>query len=104
MLNDLPAGTITFLFTDIDGSTQLWERHPEAMKAALARHDELLRSVIETHHGRVVKTTGDGAYAVFARAADAISATLEFQRALRLDDGLQTTDHRQPHESSEPSS
>ena len=48
---ELPTGTVTFLFTDIEGSTRRWEEHPEAMQAALARHDALLRAAIEDHHG-----------------------------------------------------
>ena len=61
------SGTVTFLFTDIEGSTRLWEQHPEAMQPALARHDEILRAAIESHGGYVVKTTGDGFHAAFAR-------------------------------------
>ena len=63
---ELPSGTVTFLFTDIEGSTRLWEEHPDAMRDALARHDELLREAIEAHGGYVVKTTGDGFHAAFA--------------------------------------
>ncbi|HEX6709342.1 MAG TPA: adenylate/guanylate cyclase domain-containing protein, partial [Rubrobacter sp.] len=55
-----PTGTVTFLFTDVEGSTGLWERYPEAMPKALASHDEILRAVIENNNGSVVKTTGDG--------------------------------------------
>src|SRR5712664_3953862 len=51
----LPAGTVTFLFTDIEGSTRLWEQHPEAMRDALARHDEILRDAVESHGGHLVK-------------------------------------------------
>jgi class 3 adenylate cyclase len=76
----LPSGTVTFLFTDIEGSTQLWERHPEAMQAALVRHDALLRAAVEAHHGTVIKTTGDGLHAVFASAAEAAGAVLAGQR------------------------
>jgi class 3 adenylate cyclase len=54
------AGTITFLFTDIEGSTRLWERSPDGMKDALKRHDMILRTAIEASDGQVVKTTGDG--------------------------------------------
>ena len=50
---ELPSGTVTFLFTDLEGSTRLWEEHPEAMRAALARHDEILRDAIEKHGGVV---------------------------------------------------
>jgi predicted ATPase/class 3 adenylate cyclase len=79
---ELPSGTVTFLFTDIEGSTHLWQEHPEAMRPALARHDELLREAIESHDGHVVKTTGDGAHAVFATATDAIAAAVSAQRAV----------------------
>ncbi len=82
MNHPLPTGTITFLFTDIEGSTSLWERYPEAMKTALARHDHILQTAVNTHDGRIVKTTGDGCYAVFPTAADAVAATLAAQRAL----------------------
>jgi class 3 adenylate cyclase len=50
-MTDLPTGTVTFLFTDIEGSTQLWEKHPEAMQAVLAKHDAILREAIESNHG-----------------------------------------------------
>jgi class 3 adenylate cyclase len=62
---DLPSGTVTFLFTDLEGSTRLWEEQPEAMQTALARHDVLLRLAVEANGGRVVKSTGDGLHAVF---------------------------------------
>jgi class 3 adenylate cyclase len=67
-----PSGTVTFLFTDIEGSTRLWEQYPDAMRAALVRHDAALRTAIEAHDGHVVKTTGDGAFAVFATASEAV--------------------------------
>lgn len=82
MNQKLPTGTVTFLFTDIEGSTSLWERYPEAMKAALACHDHILHTAVTTHNGRIVKTTGDGCYAVFSAAAEAVAATLAAQRAL----------------------
>src|SRR5688500_278315 len=71
---ELPTRTFTFLFTDIEGSTRLWEEHPEAMKGALARHDEILREAVESHGGHVVKTTGDGVHAAFATAHEAVGA------------------------------
>lgn len=77
--------TATFLFTDIEGSTQLWERHPQAMKQALARHDAILQQAIEAHHGRVVKTTGDGILAAFETAMDALAASLAAQQALHTE-------------------
>jgi predicted ATPase/class 3 adenylate cyclase/Tfp pilus assembly protein PilF len=78
----LPRGTITFLFTDIEGSTQLWEQHPVAMREALAHHDALLRQVIQAHGGVIFKTVGDGVHAAFARAPDALAAAIEAQGAL----------------------
>lgn len=61
-MTELPTGTVTFLFTDLEGSTRLWEQHPEAMRDALARDDEILRDAVEKHDGgAIVKTTGDGA-------------------------------------------
>ncbi len=77
-----PAGTITFLFTDLEGSTRLWEQHPESMKGALRRHDAILRDAIEASGGHVVKTTGDGMMAVFAGAIEAATASLAAQRGL----------------------
>src|SRR5271154_552216 len=79
----LPTGTVTFLFTDIEGSTRLWETQRAAMQQALAQHDAILREAIEANDGYLVKTTGDGAHAAFARAADAIAACLAAQRALK---------------------
>jgi predicted ATPase/class 3 adenylate cyclase len=76
------ARVATLLFTDIEGSTKLWDREPEAMSRALARHDALSRSAVETHRGTVVKMTGDGMYAAFDEPADALAATIELSRAL----------------------
>ncbi len=73
-MSELPSGTVTFVFTDLEDSTRLWEEHPDAMRVALARHDAILREVVEAHAGTVVKSTGDGAYAVFGVAADAVRA------------------------------
>jgi predicted ATPase/class 3 adenylate cyclase len=77
-----PTGTVTFLFTDIEGSTRLWERNPEAMQQALARHDEILRDVIEQHGGYDFKTVGDAFCCAFSTASDALEAALVAQRAL----------------------
>jgi predicted ATPase/class 3 adenylate cyclase/Tfp pilus assembly protein PilF len=79
----LPTGTVTILFTDLEGSTALWEQYPVAMQAALARHDRLLRHAIGSFGGCIVKTTGDGVLAVFAVAADALAACVAAQRALQ---------------------
>src|SRR6266542_629122 len=77
-----PSTVTAFLFTDIEGSTRLWEHEPEKMQPALARHDELARTAVESHHGTVVKMTGDGFYAAFDDALDAVEATLQLQQAL----------------------
>jgi len=77
-----PSGTVTFLFTDIEGSTPLWDSFPDAMGAALARHDEIVRSAIDANGGHVFSTAGDGVGAVFGRAANAIAAALAAQRDL----------------------
>src|SRR5215470_14335295 len=79
---ELPTGTVTFLFTDLEGSTRLWEQYPEAMKEALARHDEILRDAINTYNGHVVKMTGDGAHAAFSDARAAVLAARDAQIAL----------------------
>ena len=80
---DLPTGTVTFLFTDIEGSTSRWEQHRAAMQAALARHDALLREAIDAHGGVVFKTVGDAFYATFPAAPAALEAALAAQRALQ---------------------
>jgi predicted ATPase/class 3 adenylate cyclase len=72
---------VTFLFTDIEGSSALWESAPERMRPALARHDALVRGAVERHRGAVVKMLGDGVHAAFDDPADALDATLELQRA-----------------------
>jgi predicted ATPase/class 3 adenylate cyclase/DNA-binding CsgD family transcriptional regulator len=77
-----PSGTVTFLFTDVEGSTGHWERHPAEMRPALAVHDEILRSVIEGAGGAVFATGGDGFAAAFGRADSAVAAATEAQRAL----------------------
>jgi class 3 adenylate cyclase len=84
---DLPTGTVTFLFTDVEGSTRLWEQHPQTMEAALARHDALAAEIIASHHGKVVKHRGggDSLFAVFARALDAAAGATQLQQALALE-------------------
>ncbi|HLZ61381.1 MAG TPA: tetratricopeptide repeat protein [Ktedonosporobacter sp.] len=81
-MSELPIGTITFLFTDIEGSTVRWERYPEEMRQALARHDELLLHIMEAHQGVVFKTVGDAFYVAFATAGDAVRAAIAAQRLL----------------------
>ena len=77
-----PAGTLVFLFTDVEGSTRLWEQFPHAMTAALERHDSILQDAVAASNGQVVKTTGDGMMAVFSSAAAAVGACLTVQRDL----------------------
>ena len=84
-MSHLPTGTVTFLFTDIEGRTLLWERLHGPMQAALARHDDILRAAVESNHGQVFKTTGDGLHAVFESAADAARAAVAAQRGLRAE-------------------
>ena len=79
----LPTGTVTFLFTDIEGSTPLWERSPAAMRSALAEHYRSLEIAVESHGGSVVKTMGDGIMAVFDAASDALAACVAAQRVLQ---------------------
>ncbi|HEY3428466.1 MAG TPA: adenylate/guanylate cyclase domain-containing protein, partial [Acidimicrobiia bacterium] len=75
----------TFLFTDIEGSTRLWEEHPDQMAAALARHDAILTVAILGAEGQVIKATGDGMLARFESAPAALVAAIEAQRALGLE-------------------
>jgi predicted ATPase/class 3 adenylate cyclase len=79
---EVPSGTVTFLFTDVEGSTRLWQDAPDAMREAAARHDAIVREAIEARNGYVVKTTGDGFHAAFASARDAIDAAVDAQLAL----------------------
>jgi predicted ATPase/class 3 adenylate cyclase len=77
-----PSGTVTFLLTDLEGSTRMWEQDPDAMKAAMVRHDELLEKAIAAKQGFVFSRMGDGMAAAFATAGEAVSAASAFQRAL----------------------
>jgi predicted ATPase/class 3 adenylate cyclase len=79
---ELPSGTVTFLFTDIEGSTRLWEQHPQAMAGALARHDALLRQATAAHEGIVFRTVGDAFCIAFATATAACATAVAAQRAL----------------------
>src|SRR5215212_2865195 len=79
---DLPRGTVTFLFTDIEGSTALWERDRAAMQTAVDRHLALLDTAIASHHGIHFKTVGDAVQAAFPTAPDAVAAALDAQRRL----------------------
>lgn len=78
----IPSGTVTFLFTDMEGSTSLWENYPDAMGAALERHDNLLKQMILAYNGYVFKTTGDAFCTAFTKAPDALAASLACQQAI----------------------
>src|SRR5262249_2421118 len=84
---DLPRGTVTFLFTDVEGSTRLWEQHPEAMRAARVQHDAIVEFLTEQHRGQVVRPRGEGdsRFCVFARATDAVRAAAAVQSALQAE-------------------
>ena len=73
----LPTGTVTFLFTDVEGSTRLWEQHPDQMRVALAEHEALVERRTAQHEGHVVRPRGEGdsRFCVFARATDAVAAS-----------------------------
>jgi class 3 adenylate cyclase len=79
-----PSGVVTFLFTDVEGSTRRWEADADAMRSALLAHDEVLRSSIEAHDGFLFSHTGDGVVAAFALPRSAVDAAVAAQRALEL--------------------
>lgn len=78
----LPSGTLTFLFSDVEGSTRLWESYPNRMKRVMARHDELIENIVEIHQGSVVRPRGEGdsRFAVFNLATDAVMAAKDIQK------------------------
>jgi len=84
MTTAAPSGVVTFLFTDVEGSTRRWENDANAMRAALAAHDEVLRSAIEAHGGWLFKHTGDGVCAAFSSPRAAVDAAIAAQRSLEL--------------------
>src|SRR6476660_1660210 len=79
-----PSGVVTFLFTDIEGSTRRWEADADAMRAALLVHDEVLRTAIDAHGGFLFSHTGDGVAAAFASPRSAVDAAVAAQRVLEL--------------------
>jgi predicted ATPase/class 3 adenylate cyclase len=84
-MHGLPSGTVTFLFTDIEGSTPLWERDPEGMHHSLARHNAIMDEAIQVYAGKVFRTVGDAYCAAFAQPVQAIQAALSAQRALQVE-------------------
>ena len=87
---ELPSGTVTFLLTDVEGSTALWEAAPEGMRAALARHDALFEAAVAEHRGVHIRPRGEGdsRFAVFSAASEAIAAALAAALALVLAAGV----------------
>jgi class 3 adenylate cyclase len=79
-----PSGVVTFLFTDVEGSTRRWESDADAMRSALVAHDKVLRTAIEAHDGFLFSHTGDGVMAAFASPMSAVNAAIDAQRELQL--------------------
>ena len=79
-----PSGVVTFLFTDVEGSTRRWEADADAMRVALAAHDKVLRTAIDAHGGFMFKHTGDGVCAAFASPRSAVDTAIAAQRKLEL--------------------
>src|SRR4051795_11102605 len=91
-MSELPTGTVTFLFSDIEGSTRLLARLPDRYGDVLAEHQRLLRRAFDEHGGREIGREGDSFFVAFARAPDALAAAVEGQRALgvaRWPEGLE---------------
>ena len=82
---NLPSGTVTFLFTDIEGSTRLWQEKPQAMAVSHAQHDAILRAAIESQHGYIFRTVGNSFHAAFRTALDGLQAALSAQRELQAE-------------------
>ena len=78
----IPTGTVTFLFTDVEGSTRLWEESRQGMTIALARHDQIMRDAIESRYGYIFATGGDAFSASFQAVSEAREAALTAQRLL----------------------
>jgi class 3 adenylate cyclase len=82
-MTNLPSGTVTFLFTDIESSTKLAQKYPDEMPILLARHNEILNQAIQAHNGFVFRVVGDSFSAAFHTASDALNAALDAQRLLQ---------------------
>ena len=83
-MKDYPTGTLTFLLTDVESSTELWERHPDAMRIALARHDEIVDTCVDLHSGMVIRPRGEGdsRFAVFTQAEDGVRSAVDILQKL----------------------
>src|SRR5262249_44927377 len=84
MTGAAPSGVVTFLFTDVEGSTRRWEADADAMRAAMGAHDNIMREAIESRGGYLFKHTGDGVCAAFSSPMSAVEAAIAAQRALDL--------------------
>src|ERR1700758_1555195 len=84
MTGAAPSGVVSFLFTDVEGSTRRWGSDADAMRAALAAHDEVLRKAVEAYDGFLFSHTGDGFVAAFASPLSAVNAAIDAQRELQL--------------------
>ena len=82
---DTPSGAVTFLFTDVEGSTRLWAEHTDAMNRAITRHDEVMRAAIESHCGYVFATGGDSFAVAFSSPPDGVAAALDAQARLHAE-------------------
>jgi predicted ATPase/class 3 adenylate cyclase len=93
---ELPTGTLTFLLSDVEGSTELWEQDPPAMRLALATHDAIMTAGIREHHGTPIKSRGEGdsLFAVFTHAVDAVAAACSLQRRLLAEEWPTSTPFR----------
>jgi len=87
---NLPTGTVTFLFTDIEGSTRLWQEYPHTMQTTLTRHHAILQNTIRSNNGHIFQIIGDAFCAAFTHALDALTAALEVQRALHAEPWVET--------------
>ena len=85
MSSNFPSGTVTFLFTDIEDSTRLWEQHPQEMLVAQARHNQILREAIQSNHGYIFQVIGDAFCAAFHTAGDAVRAAVKAQLDLHAE-------------------
>src|SRR5262249_462635 len=103
-MGDRPSGTVTFLFTDIEGSTRRWEQGPQAMRSALADHDDVLRLAVEDEGGFLLKHTGDGICAAFASASEAVAAATVYGGSTSMVSSLPVAGLTQAIENSERTS
>jgi class 3 adenylate cyclase len=91
-MTELPTGTVTILFTDIENSTQRWQQRPDDMRSSLAVHDELLGRVVVAHNGIIFKHTGDGIAAVLSQLSPLSERPSKYSVVCRLTGGQVTTD------------